>query len=69
MSRRTLMALLAAALALTVALPPAAAAHGRALAAVRPLPPDTAQSAGYMPIGDTGAALFYMLQEKDGGAK
>ena len=59
-------ALLAVAVALAVG---AHALPGRMLAASRPLPPDVAQASGYMPIGDDGARLFYMLQERDGGAK
>lgn len=33
------------------------------------LPSDVAQDSGYMPFGGEGARLFYLLQERDGGAK
>lgn len=63
---RATHALLAVAVALAVG---AHALPGRTLAASRPLPPDTAQASGYMPVGDAGARLFYMLQDSDGGVK
>lgn len=49
----------------------ATALAGPTASAQQLLPSDVAQDSGYMPFGspEEGARLFYLLQERDSGAK